>query len=271
METLAHSPESSPNDTIVTVSHAKCTFRFDFAKVYWNPRLDTEHSRVIERLRPGTDVLYDVFAGVGPFAIPCGKRKNQVLANDLNPECYRWMRENVQSNKVGDYVQVFNQDGRDFIQNTVKDHILKEWIKFDTGEDGRIKEFHIAMNLPGLAIDFLDAFVGWFDEEVDRIEKLKTFTLPIIHCYCFMKKDLNERRLKQDLNEGGLKRDSNEGRLKKDLVERIQNAMSYKLSDHEIEQIKMVRNVSPGKEMYRITFRLPKDVIICKNKKLKTC
>ena len=252
METLAHAPESSPNDTIVTVNHAKCTFKFDFAKVYWNPRLDTEHSRIIERLRPGTDVLYDVFAGVGPFAIPCGKRKNQVLANDLNPECYRWMRENVLSNKVGDYVQVFNQDGRDFIQNTVKDHILKEWIKFDTGEDGRMKEFHIAMNLPGLAIDFLDAFVGWFNDEVDTIEKLKSYTLPIIHCYCFMKKDLNE------------------GRLKQDLIERIQGVISYKLNDDDIEQIKMVRNVSPGKEMYRITFRLPKDVIICKNKKLKT-
>lgn len=261
METLAHAPGSSPNDTIVTVHHAKCAFKFDFSKVYWNPRLDTEHCRIIERLRPGSDVLYDVFAGVGPFAIPCGKRKNQVLANDLNPECYKWIRENVQSNRVGDYVQVFNQDGRDFIQNTVKDHILKEWIKFNTGEDGRIKQFHITMNLPGLAIDFLDAFVGWFDDDVDTIENLTSYTLPIIHCYCFMKKDPKEGK-----KEGG-----KEGRLKQDLIERIESVIGYNLNDDEIEEIKMVRNVSPGKEMYRITFRLPKDVIIRKNKKLKTC
>lgn len=254
METLAHLPDTDSNNTIVTVSHSKCTFKFDFSKVYWNPRLDTEHCRIIERLRPGVDILYDVFAGVGPFSIPCGKRKNIVLANDLNPECFKWMTENVKNNKVGNYVKLFNQDGRDFIRTSVKDHILDQWTKFNSGDECNVRQFHIAMNLPALAVDFLDSFVNWFDEtESQKILAMKCVQLPAVHCYTFMKKDINH------------------GRLKNDLINRIESVINYKLSDMDIEEIKMVRNVSPGKEMYRISFKMPIDVMVSKscNKKIK--
>jgi tRNA (guanine37-N1)-methyltransferase len=42
-----------------------------------------------------------VFAGVGPFAVPAAKRGNIVYANDLNPESYKYMCENMKMNKVG--------------------------------------------------------------------------------------------------------------------------------------------------------------------------
>ena len=53
-------------DTNVTVKENACLFKFDFANVYWNPRLGFEHERVVKLLN-SNDVLYDVFAGVGPF------------------------------------------------------------------------------------------------------------------------------------------------------------------------------------------------------------
>ena len=31
----------------VEVKESGCRFRFDFSKVYWNPRLGTEHDRLI--------------------------------------------------------------------------------------------------------------------------------------------------------------------------------------------------------------------------------
>ena len=31
----------------VEVKESGCVFRFDFSKVYWNPRLGTEHDRLI--------------------------------------------------------------------------------------------------------------------------------------------------------------------------------------------------------------------------------
>ena len=59
----------------------------------------TEHQRLVESVKPG-DILYDVFAGVGPFAIPAAKKGCFVHANDLNPESYHWLQHNIELNKV---------------------------------------------------------------------------------------------------------------------------------------------------------------------------
>jgi tRNA (guanine37-N1)-methyltransferase len=67
--------------------------------VYWNSRLHTEHDRLVQLFSPD-DVIADVFAGVGPFALPAAKKGCGVLANDLNPESYKWLLRNVESNKV---------------------------------------------------------------------------------------------------------------------------------------------------------------------------
>lgn len=44
--------------------------------------------------------LGDMFAGVGPFAVPAGKAGCTVYANDLNPESYHWLKNNIAINKV---------------------------------------------------------------------------------------------------------------------------------------------------------------------------
>eukprot|EP00730_Choanoeca_flexa_P016060 TRINITY_DN7513_c0_g1_i2.p2 TRINITY_DN7513_c0_g1~~TRINITY_DN7513_c0_g1_i2.p2 ORF type:complete len:113 (+),score=9.67 TRINITY_DN7513_c0_g1_i2:75-413(+) len=72
---------------VVQVKESKCTFRFDFSKVYWNSRLHSEHERVVNKFR-SNDVICDMMAGVGPFALPAGKRGCLVYANDLNPNSY---------------------------------------------------------------------------------------------------------------------------------------------------------------------------------------
>ena len=86
-------------DFHVTQSHLDCTFSFDFSKVYWNTRLETEHRRLVVAFQEGETVC-DVFAGVGPFAVPAGKRNVFVLANDLNPNSYRSLLGNIKTNKV---------------------------------------------------------------------------------------------------------------------------------------------------------------------------
>ena len=80
-------------DYEVTVKESGCVFRFDFSSVYWNPRLGTEHDRVIRMVSPSS-ILFDACAGVGPFSVPCGKIC-KVLSNDLNPDSYKWLVENV--------------------------------------------------------------------------------------------------------------------------------------------------------------------------------
>jgi tRNA (guanine37-N1)-methyltransferase len=46
----------------------------------------------------------DVFAGVGPFALPAAKKGCAVLANDLNPESYKYLKINVDNNKVRAFI-----------------------------------------------------------------------------------------------------------------------------------------------------------------------
>jgi len=67
--------------------------------VYWNSRLQAEHERLV-KLFDVSDVVADVFAGVGPFAIPAAKKGCIVFANDLNPNSTKYMQLNCATNKV---------------------------------------------------------------------------------------------------------------------------------------------------------------------------
>lgn len=97
--TFAYEVLRGPDDLNVEVNEAGCVFRFDYAKVYWNSKLDTEHKRVVGLFRAG-EVVADVMAGIGPFAVPAGKKGVFVWANDKNPESYRYLEEAVRRNKV---------------------------------------------------------------------------------------------------------------------------------------------------------------------------
>jgi tRNA (guanine37-N1)-methyltransferase len=77
-----------------------CRFRFDFSAVYWNSRLHAEHERLVNLFNQG-EIIADVFAGVGPFAIPAAKKGCGLFANDLNPHSFKYLKENISLNAVG--------------------------------------------------------------------------------------------------------------------------------------------------------------------------
>lgn len=83
-----------------SVKQHGCTFKMNFGEVYWNSRLEAEHRRLVESFAEG-DVLWDMFAGIGPFAVPAarsGKVSTPIFANDLNPRSTHYLAENC---KVG--------------------------------------------------------------------------------------------------------------------------------------------------------------------------
>ena len=165
-------------DNMVTLMREHgAAFEFDFSKVYWNSRLATEHVRIASKLGEN-DVLYDMFAGVGPFAVPAAKRKCTVLANDLNPESYKWLEHNAKLNKVQERLRPYNLDARQFVTDVVKDDLIALGKKC---KDGSKLNTHIVMNLPSIAIEFLDVFCGLLKDVPDDLRP--HIPLPTMHCH----------------------------------------------------------------------------------------
>lgn len=225
MEVLAGDP-----NTVVKLKENGGTYEFDFAKVYWNSRLSAEHERILHYMRPG-HILFDVFGGVGPFAIPAAKKKCIVYVNDLNPDSYKWLLHNVQLNKVTSCVSTFNLDGKDFIQYEFP-KIVSKSEPFQSAS----KIIHVVMNLPATGVDFLDAFYGVAREiELDCIEVT-------IHVYCFIKAAESED-------------------LKGIAMELVRRKLRHDMPDLNADQVFFVRNVAPNKNMIRISFQLPLEIL----------
>ena len=74
-------------------------FVVDLAGAYFSARLSTERQRIFAQVQEHELVL-DMFAGVGPFAITLAPRAALVVAADLNPQAVLLMIENIGKNRV---------------------------------------------------------------------------------------------------------------------------------------------------------------------------
>lgn len=263
------------DDFIVEQNESGCKFRFDFSSVYWNLRLSTEHDRLISQFQPG-EVVGDVFAGVGPFAVPAGRKNALVLANDLNPESYKYLRENIKLNNVEDFVKPGNLDGREFIRNSPS--MILEWannvgkiekrktikrrkVDSETKKTTTVKTVELSnieipkfitnyvMNLPDSALTFLDEFVGLYtrNKEVETIARNDpNFKLPIINVHCFEKFSADEPEPSLD-------------DLHRRIHSRITKFIDYP-APFEDFHFHLVRKVAPTKPMFCVTFQLPREV-----------
>lgn len=153
------------DDLNTEVNESGCRFRFNFGKVYWNSRLQGEHGRLLKGLKE-EDILCDMFAGVGPFAVPAAKKGCLVYANDLNPESYKAMCNNAKTNKVLAKLHTYNEDARAFVKQ-----LAQKGTRFT----------QVFMNLPASAAEFCDVFPEAFESY--------PHAMPTIHCYCFSKAD----------------------------------------------------------------------------------
>ncbi|PSS36250.1 TRNA (guanine(37)-N1)-methyltransferase like [Actinidia chinensis var. chinensis] len=103
------------DDMVTEVKQYGATFKLDYSSVYWNSRLEHEHIRLVSQFQAG-ETICDMFAGVGPFAIPAAQKGCLVYANDLNPDSIRYLEINAQINKVNDLVCAYNMDARKFMR-----------------------------------------------------------------------------------------------------------------------------------------------------------
>ena len=220
-------------------------FQFDLRKTYWSSRLQNERDRVLKLLEKN-QVLCDAFCGVGPLALRACKKGVKVYANDLNPDAYEYLNNNIKLNKLnkGNFViKTYNMDAREFIKSLVN---LSKYNK-DEDEDNGDKIFpedlhidHFYMNLPKDAIEFMDVFIGLFKGCKDNIYNKDN--LPIVHVYGFAKTDNNPHEL-----------------LKKRIAKAFK--MEYDLFKKECEKdiinIENVRDISNKKVVYCIDMKIP--------------
>ncbi|KAH6961491.1 hypothetical protein HG530_012772 [Fusarium avenaceum] len=262
--TFAYEVLGGPDDLNVEVSEAGCVFKFDYSKVYWNSKLDTEHKRIAGLFKSG-EVVADVMAGIGPFAVPAGKKGVFVWANDKNPESYRYLEDAIRKNKVSEFVKPFNYDGHDFIR-TSADLVLEASKRGDCAvikpprqprssaapppEPVRVPVpptiSHFVMNLPASAIEFTHNYRGLYHGREELFEPHTETKLPMVHVHCFSVKADDETPLN-------------------DICERIRKEIGVLLKPGDPENqgevlIYDVRDVAPAKRMFCASFRLPSEV-----------
>ena len=271
----------------VLVKEEGCEYRLDFRKVYWNSRLGGEHRRLVKLIRKdavarakendqeagsenndnSTDetpktllVVADLMAGIGPFAIPLTARtkesnhankegrgdtkKNRnkshaickapplpivVYANDLNPSSYEYLVVNAKRNRC-DFITNDNSMDSNGVDNKHKLYAYNMDARAFCHrlQDRGIFPDHCIMNLPATALEFLDAFRGF----------PRDGQLPRIHVHCFAPKDTQT--------------------AKQEIWKRVETSLGCSLDENENRVIiHPVRDVSPNKNMYCISFRLP--------------
>lgn len=106
------------DDMVTEVKQYGATFKLDYSLVYWNSRLEHEHIRLVSKFQAGETVC-DMFAGIGPFAIPAAQKGCAVYANDLNPDSIRYLKTNAEISKVDHLVFPYNMDARKFISQLI--------------------------------------------------------------------------------------------------------------------------------------------------------
>ena len=218
-------------------------FQFDLRKTYWCSRLQNERDRVLKLLKKN-EVLCDAFCGVGPLALRACKQGVKVYANDLNPDAYTYLNNNIRINKLNkDNIKTYNMDAREFIKGLV--NMSKNNVDEDEENGDKIfpKDLHINhfyMNLPKDAIEFMDIFVGLFKGCKNDIYNKDN--LPIIHVYGFAKIDNNPHEL-----------------LKKRIAKafKIEYDLFKKECEKDILNIQNVRDISNKKVVYCIDMKIP--------------
>ncbi|KAL8286910.1 hypothetical protein RQP46_003916 [Phenoliferia psychrophenolica] len=266
-------------DFIAQISESGCMFKFDFSQVYWNSRLQGEHARLVESFA-SSDVVVDAFAGVGPFAVPAGKKGCGVMASDLNPASAASLAENAKTNKVESNVRTANEDARAFIRQSVLDVWTTPFAPYTTPFTARARGKlahqaaklsldpsaalipsppaapalpprklvdHFVMNLPDSAITFLDAYRGLYRAlyelpgAKEAVELAGPGKLPMVHCYCFTK-DMEH--------------------AEEDILARATLALGMPVTVETMDyKLRFVRDVAPKKEMYCLEFRLSSEMV----------
>jgi len=131
-----HKKIAGKGSTITTYKEHGCTYIFDVAKVFFTPRLSTERQIVAKQIKP-KEVIVDMFAGVGPFAVLIAKKQplvKKIYAIDINPDAVSALKDNIILNKVQDRIEAIEGDATKIVDEQlegVADRVIMNLPKTD--------------------------------------------------------------------------------------------------------------------------------------------
>ncbi len=98
-----------------------CRFVVDVQKAFFSPRLSTERLRIASQVQD-SDVIVNMFAGIGTFSIVAAKNKKcTVYSIDANPEASRLCEQNVSMNRLAGRVITINGDAAEVVREKLQD------------------------------------------------------------------------------------------------------------------------------------------------------
>jgi tRNA (guanine37-N1)-methyltransferase len=258
---------AEPDWSVTTVHEHGCSFQLDFRHVYWNSRLSGEHHRLVQLIRRNftekykhtyigdteatkikpSFVVADLMAGVGPFAIPLTSTLPLAFSSTTTKVKADKKMKSTSSKDTSSmptetepgiivYANDLNPISYKYLQiNALKNKCVnlecsnQDARLFLHELQARVSNIdHVIMNLPATAPEFLDAFRGW-----------KLNALPMIHVHCF-----------------GPKTVTNNVEPREDIIKRCSHALGCNVFDAEVV---VVRNISPTKNMFCVSFQLPEE------------
>lgn len=92
---------SGENRTYTIHKEYGCKYYLDITKAYFSPRLSQEHNRVASLIKK-TELVVDLFAGVGPYSILIAKKspRAKIVSIDMNPLAIEFLKKNIKLNRV---------------------------------------------------------------------------------------------------------------------------------------------------------------------------
>lgn len=107
-------PITGEQKTETTHKEHGVKIKIDLNKAYFNPRLSRERERIAELTEEGEEIGY-FFAGVGPFALVIARKKpkTNITAVELNPEAYKYLKENIELNNFEEIITPLHKDVKD--------------------------------------------------------------------------------------------------------------------------------------------------------------
>jgi tRNA (guanine37-N1)-methyltransferase len=225
MEVIAGNKEEGWSE--VTVKEEGCQYELDFRQVYWNSRLGGEHRRLVDLVR--MDAKSRLLDGnTSPLVVAdlmAGIGPFAVPLTSKRDGIH--MHANDLNPASFKYLEINSKKNR--CENLHCYNIDGRAFCHKLQDEG-IDFHHVFMNLPATAPEFLDAFRGFTGK-----------TRPRIHVHCF----------------GPKGSESSE----QEVIDRSAAALGCKLNiEDDKVLVHMVRNVSPKKNMYCVSFTLPEAV-----------